>query len=293
MRRILLIVFWLAVFGVLAFLTLSKHEEIEHLEMRATGNIQTEHVDRIWFSPRGELVGIGQNESRLIVRVWPGSGGSLIRERTLALPPAKDPAKPIFAVSGDASQAAWVDSAGLRIASLISPERKDADSIETKRRIAISALAFTGPGRLAALYRDGELEIWDVAGRRVSASTHLDLADPGVLVSSGAYVAAYSSVSGNTFVFDTAADRFSLLEYKKYPLEYLSLTLSPQARFAVGTRESVRQQGRSISVPGPVRSLAFYDRNRVVVGEIFRGSICSVPIRDRNSSRTRNPARPY
>ena len=170
MRRILLIVFWLAVFGVLAFLTLSKHEEIEHLEMRATGNIQTEHVDRIWFSPRGELVGIGQNESRLIVRVWPGSGGSLIRERTLALPPAKDPAKPIFAVSGDASQAAWVDSAGLRIASLISPERKDADSIETKRRIAISALAFTGPGRLAALYRDGELEIWDVAGRRVSAS---------------------------------------------------------------------------------------------------------------------------
>ena len=72
MRRFLHIAFWLAVSGVLAVIFLARHEKpeyVESLETSVTGNIRTDHVDRIWFSPNGELVGIGLNESQLIVRV--------------------------------------------------------------------------------------------------------------------------------------------------------------------------------------------------------------------------------
>ncbi len=58
--------------------------------------------------------------------------------------------------------------------------------------------------KLAALYQDGELNILDVGGDRVVASTHLDTADPGLLIANGSYLAAYSSANGNAFVFDTA-----------------------------------------------------------------------------------------
>src|SRR5262249_55359207 len=64
---------------------------------------------------------------------------------------------------------------------------------------------------------------------------------------------------------------FSLIEHKQYPRDILSLTLSPQARFAVVTPETIEQQGYSILVPGLTRGLAFFDRNRVLVGGDFRG----------------------
>jgi len=77
----------------------------------------------------------------------------------------------------------------------------------------------------------------------------LDIADPAFLVSTASYLAAYSTTSGHAFVFDTVGDHFSLIEHKQYPRDILSLTLSPQARFAVVTPETIEQQGYSILVP--------------------------------------------
>src|SRR5262249_36283574 len=85
------------------------------------------------------------------------------------------------------------------------------------------------------------------------------------------YLTAYSTTSGHAFVFETAGDRFSLIEHKQYPRDILPLTLSPQARFAVVTPEKIEQQGHSILTPGVTRGLAFFDRNRVLVGGDFPG----------------------
>jgi hypothetical protein len=272
MRRFFPVVFWLTISITLAFIYLTKYEVAERLEASATGNIETEGISRLWFSPGGELVGLGGNESQLIVRVWSGDAGRLIRERTVGLPAVKGAAKPIFAVSSDAAKVAWISPAGVHVESLISPPPESPDALGFQRKVAISALAFTGLGRLAALYQDGELEIWDLAGERVAASRHIDIAEPVSLLANGPYIAAYSSATGYAFVFDTGAgDKFSLLENTKYPRDCLSLTLSPQARLAVGTRETLEAEGRSFTAPGPIRTLAYYDRNRVLVGGDFSG----------------------
>ena len=290
MRRFFLVVSWLTVLVTLAFVSLTKYEVTEHLEASATGNIETEGISRLWFSPGGELVGVGGNESQLIVRVWSGGTSHLSRERTVSLPAATGAPKPIFAVSADAGKAAWITPAGVHVESLISPPPENSDTLGFKRKIAISALAFTGLGQLAALYRDGELEFWDLAGERVAASKHIDIAEPVSLLANGQYMAAYSSASGDAFVFDTGAgDRLSLIEYKNYPRDCLSFTLSPEARFAVGTRQTLEAEGHSLAAPGPVRTLAYYDRNRILVGGDFSGIYMLGPGQDPQQVAVANP----
>jgi hypothetical protein len=130
MRRFVYTSFWLTVFGTLAIFFLSTYEKTERLELRVTRNIRTNHIDRIWFSPGGELVGVGRNETQLIVRVWSGAAGALVRERVVSLP-GNSQEKPVFAVSGDASQAAWLDPAWVRLVSLIAPERESTAILRT------------------------------------------------------------------------------------------------------------------------------------------------------------------
>src|SRR4029450_9336036 len=100
MRRFVCIGFWLTVFGTLTIYFLSTYEKTERLEMRLTGNIRTDHVDRIWFSPANELGGAGRKETGVVVGVWPGTSGALVRQRVVSLP-AASPENPVFAVSGD------------------------------------------------------------------------------------------------------------------------------------------------------------------------------------------------
>ena len=90
MRRFLHIGFWVSILGTLAVLIVSRYEKVEHLEARVTGNIRTGHVDQIWFSPTGELVSIGLNQTQLIIRVWSASAGALVRERTVSLRIARE-----------------------------------------------------------------------------------------------------------------------------------------------------------------------------------------------------------
>src|SRR5213594_4051383 len=107
MRRLVLIVLWFTVVGILCVIVLSKYDIAERLQVRPLETIQTESLSGLWFSPRGELVGVGQNGSQLSVRVWSGSAGKLIRERTVRLPAAKNAPNPAYTVSGDASKVAW------------------------------------------------------------------------------------------------------------------------------------------------------------------------------------------
>jgi hypothetical protein len=252
------------------FFSLAKYKQVERLETHVTATIPVEGLERIWFAPSGDLAGIGVQKSRLSVRVWSRTGAP-VRMRELDLAAAKSSAKPVFAVSAEGTEVAWVDDTSLRLTRIAGTEPESRSLTHFKKAAPITGLAFAGPGKLAALYGNGELELRELAGGRVVASTRLEMAEADLLLSNGLYLAAYSSGSGAAVVFDTTGDRFSLIENKKYPQDNLTMTLSPSARLAVGTREAVEQLGNSFRSPGPVRSMSFLDRNRVLIGGDFEG----------------------
>jgi hypothetical protein len=270
--RGLFIAVWVSLFFALAYFALPKYEVTEHLQSSSLGNIRTEHLSRIWFSPGGDLVGVGQFGAHITLQVWASRDGAQLRECTLELPSTKEMPDPVFAVSSDASKVAWISSAGVHVENPFPGGKQDAADHPFRRKVPIASLALTGPGELATLYRDSELELWDLAHDTVSASKTLSFNEPGPLISNGAYLAAYSLFSHDVFVFDTGSgDKLSVLEYTKFPPDMLSATLSPLARLAAGTRDALRMQSNSIPALGPIRALAFCDRNRVFVGGDFPG----------------------
>src|SRR5260370_22459692 len=119
MRRALTIVFWTSIVGAVLYIAFSKYDIIERLEAHGAGKIEASDASRIWFSPTGELVAIRVDDSELTVRVWSNPGEPVPRERNFTVnwsekrPASKQPR--IYAVAEDASKAAWISSAGLRV----------------------------------------------------------------------------------------------------------------------------------------------------------------------------------
>jgi len=256
----------------LAFFAMPRYEVSEHLQAKALGNIETADISRLWFSPSGELVGIGKAGSHISIHVWASGNGAQLRERTVELPSTKEMADPVYAVSSDASQVAWTAGAGVHVEDTFPAAKQNAPSHPFRRPVPIVSLALTGSSRLAALYRDGELELWNLASDTVTASKPLPIKEPGPLLSNGPYLAVSSLLSRDVFVFDTGiGDKLSVVEYTKYPPEMLSVNLSALARLAAGTSEKLYIEGQPIPAPGPIHALAYCDRNRVLVGGDFAG----------------------
>jgi hypothetical protein len=263
---------WVSLFFALAYFALPRYEVREHLQTGALGNIESANIARIWYTPSGELVGIGQLGSHITIHVWASRSGAKLRERTLELPSTKELPDPVYAVSSDASKVAWIAAAGVHVEDAFPAAQPVASDHPFRRRVPILSLALTASGELATLYRDAELELWDLRNDTIAASKSLSITEPGPLLSNGAYLAASSLFSRDVFVFDTGTgDKLSVLEYTKYPLDMLSVTLSPMARLAAGTHDKLQIETHPIPAPGAVRALAYYDRNRVLVGGEFPG----------------------
>src|SRR5260370_14667737 len=270
--KALYIAVWVSLFFSLAYFTLPKYEMEERIQAGALGNIQSENLSRLWFSPRGELVGLGQLGPHLTVHVWSGRNAAPLRVRDLELPSTKERPNPVFAVADDGSKIAWIAAAGVHIENLFSTAGQVAVDHPFRRSVPVSSLALMGSGDAAAIYRDGELDLWDLTRETISASKLLSITEPGPLIARGSYLAVYSLFSHDVLVFDTGTgDKLSVLEYTKYPADMLSVTLSPLGRLAAGTRDKVQVQGFPIAEPGAVTALAFSDRHRVMVGGDFRG----------------------
>ena len=109
----LYIAVWVSLFFGLAYFTLPKYEMEERIQAGALGNIQSENLLDLWFSPSGELVGLGQLGSHLTVHVWASGNAAPLRVRDLELP-----AKPVFAVADDASKIAWIGTGGVHVENL-------------------------------------------------------------------------------------------------------------------------------------------------------------------------------
>jgi hypothetical protein len=270
--KFIAIAVWVSLFFALAFFALPKYEVSERLQAGALGNIETANIARIWFSAAGELVGIGKVGSHVTIHVWDSQKGAKLRERTLELPNTRDLPDPIYAVSSDASKVAWLGREVVHVEDTFPAGQPVASDHPFRRRVPITSLALTGSSELATLYKDGELELWNLNSDTISVSKLLSITEPGPLLSNGAYLAASSLFSRDVFVFDTGlGDKLSVLEYTKFPPDMLSVTLSPMARLAAGTRDKLQLEGHPIPAPGPIRALAYYDRHRVLVGGDFPG----------------------
>jgi hypothetical protein len=258
--KFIAIAVWVSLFFALAFFALPKYEVSERLQAGALGNIETANIARIWFSPAGELVGIGKSGSHITIHVWDGHKGARLRERTLELPNTEELPDPVYAVSSDASKVAWVSNDGVHVEDTFPLAQPVASDHPFRRRVPITSLALTGSSELATLYKDGQLELWDLNRDTISVSKLLSITEPGPLLSNGAYLAASSLLSHDVFVFDTGlGDKLSVLEYTKFPPDMLAVTLSPMARLAAGTRDKLQLEDHPIPAPGPIRALAYYD----------------------------------
>jgi hypothetical protein len=270
--RVIAISVWISLFLALAFFALPRYEVRDQLQARALGNIDTADISRLWFTPAGELVGIGQVGSHVTIHVWASSNGARLRDRTLELAATKQLPDPVYAVSSDASKVAWIGSAGIHVEDSFPTAQPVASDHPFQRPVAITSLALTSSNGLAALYSDAALELWNLTTDTITASKPLSFTEPGPLLSNGAYLAASSLASRDVCVFDAGTgDKLTVLEYSKYPLETLAVTLSPLARLATGTRDKLQIEGQPIPAPGPIHALAYYDRNRVLVGGEFAG----------------------
>src|SRR5579864_4933672 len=152
---------WVSLFFALAYFALPRYEVREHLQTGALGNIESANIARIWYTPSGELVGIGQLGSHITIHVWASRNGAKLRERVLELPSTKVLPDPVFAVSSDASRVAWIAAAGVHVEDAFPVAQPVASDHPFRRRVPITSLALTSSGELAALYRDAELELWD------------------------------------------------------------------------------------------------------------------------------------
>jgi WD40 repeat protein len=270
--RVIAVAIWISLFVALAFFAMPRYEVSERLQAKALGNIETADISRLWFSPAGELVGIGKTGSRISIHVWASRNGAQLRERTLELPSTKGMPDPVYAVSGDASKLAWIAGAGVQVEDSFPASQTNATNHPFRRPVPVASLALTGSGRLATLYRDGELQLWNLSTDTVTASKALGITEPGPLLSNGVYLAASSLASRDVFVLDTGTgDKLSVLEYTKYPPEMLWATLSPLARLASATPDKLYMEGQSIPAPGPIQALAYCDRNRVLAAGDFPG----------------------
>jgi hypothetical protein len=272
--RVIAVAVWISLFLALAFFAMPRYEVSERLQAKTLGNIDTMDIARLWFSPGGELVGIGQTGAHISIHIWASRDGAQLRERTLELPSTKGMPDPVYAVSSDASKIAWFASAGVHVEDSFPAAQQNGTDHPLRRTVPISSLALTGPGKLATLYSDGKFELWNLSSDTVTASKPLAITDPGPLLSNGVYLAASSLASREVFVFDTGTgDKLSVLEYTKYPPEMLSATLSPLGRLAASTSDKLYMEGQPIPAPGAIRALAYCDRNRVLVGGDFPGII--------------------
>ena len=263
---------WISLFLALAFFAMPRYEVKERLQTAVLGNIDAVDISRIWFTPAGELAGIGQAGARLTIHMWAGRNGAGLRERALELPSSKERPDPLYAVSSDASKVAWIANGAVHVEDCFPAAQPVASDHPFRRPVAIASVAFIGSNGLAVLYRDAELELWNLTRDTVTTSKPLSFTEPGPLLSNGPYLAASSLLSRDIFVFDTGiGDKLSVVEYTKYPAEMLAVTLSPIARLAAGTRDKLQIEGQPISAPGPIYALAYYDRNRVLVGGDFPG----------------------
>ena len=274
MARVVFVFLWVAVFGSLAWVSLPNYEVRERIDSTPLRTIETNNNSKLWFTPSGELAGYGLDGMHITARVW-STSGNLLRERTLELTsPVKAPA-PTFAVSNDTSQIAWVSPSGMRVEGLFAEQpgkRGEEAAHPLRRRLPIASLAFIGPNKLASLYEDGELELWDLASDQVTASRTIPITNPGPLISKGAYLATYSLFSHDAFVFDiSSGNRIALLENSRYPSEILSVALSSQGRLAVALRESLQERGAAVLAPGAIRAISFHDLSRVMIAGDFPG----------------------
>src|ERR1700730_11004199 len=113
--RAIAVAVWISLFLALAFFAMPRYEVSERLQSAPLGNIETADISRVWFTPAGELVGIGQVGAHITIHMWASRNGARLRERALELPNTKERPDPVYAISSDASKVAWIARSGIHV----------------------------------------------------------------------------------------------------------------------------------------------------------------------------------
>ncbi len=255
-----------AVLVVVLMLNYGLMDQIQTLPVATLA--QSQGVDQLWFHDRS-LIGVKKQDAGLSVTVWSSSDGHEERKHLL---PAHGPST----VAPDASAAAWFSGGGVHVRALTGPKAGTERTVPLPGK-AVSGLAFTELAGLAALFGNGELVMLNPETGSALVSTKVNLAD-GVLSASGTYLTVAVPSRGEAYTYDTrAADRISFVEYRKTPLPFQTMTLSPGGRLVFGTQDGAYYSERPLGAPGRVRAITVVDNERVFAAGDFAGIYFLLP----------------
>lgn len=270
------------------------------------GRSRLSELSELWFSEKGDLVGVGKQGHVVFIESW--VGGTPTRpihidledlwqdaEKSLRGGPSygiTERQNVSFAVSRDTSTfvAAWggilvvQDLIKRMTTSLLLVERSKVVRTDVKDAglrpadAKIVAVALGDRGRLALLWDDGLLEIRDIETRKVLQSITDVSPRPASLFISGRLLAVASVRQSQVDIYDLRALGFGSvteLPLRGDPKDF-SMAISDDERIAVadGTREiayvapPVKTTYRA---PGPVLAVSFYGRDQLLVGGNFGG----------------------
>ena len=219
-------------------------------------------VDQLWFHDRS-LIGVKKTDAGLNVTVWASADGHEERKHVI---PAHGP----VTLAPDASAAAWFAGGAVHVRALTGPKAGSDRTVAVPGK-AITGLALTELGGLAALSGNGELAMLNPETGSALVSTKVNLAD-GVLSASGSYLTVAVPARGEAYTYDTrSADRISFVEYRKTPLPFQTMTLSPGGRLVFGTQDGAYYSERPLGAPGRVRAITVVDNDRIFAAGDFSG----------------------
>jgi hypothetical protein len=256
--------------GVAVFFTVRTWGIGERLETRPAAEIGEKDLASVQILSTGQVVGLRRNGSKTQVWIWGVDDAKLKNQRTFDIPSSEGeaPEKVPVAISPDGSRIAWPTPGSVRVEELAgaSPAR---GVIRLERSRPLAGLAFADAGRLALLYRDGQLELRDVKNKTILASEKTGVNKPGSLLLFESKLAVFSPTTGDTYTFDSS--RLSLVENKRMTPPLIAVALSGSGRIAALTERGVIQNDILCAAPGAVKALTFDEDGRLLAGGEFEG----------------------
>jgi energy-coupling factor transporter ATP-binding protein EcfA2 len=277
-------------------------------EVTERGRSKLRGLSQLWFSDRGDLVGVAKQGS--VVSIQPWLGGKPAETMTdidledlrqqaekYSKLPSPDAQDMPFAVSRDMSSfvTAWrgvvifrdlttkatTRTTAVNFASDPNASRTDPNDREFNLRppdAEIISLAFVGNGHLALLYKDGVLDIRSLQTRKVVSSLSDSEIAPATLFAFNDLLIAVSADQPRVNIYDI--DRLGFGAIMKRTLmggpKAISIDISEEKRIALanGTDEIVYiapPDALTYNAPGPVSAVSFYSGTQLLAGGEFNG----------------------
>lgn len=271
-RSFLQFMAWLLLSGFGVSFAIWQGQMAERIETQPVKQLKEKTIQRLWFTPQGQLMALRREGTIMFVLQVGTAPDARLEEKPVILPSDKSDLP--FAISPDGSQAAFAYREKVTLQPVFGATAfRERELEETPKRLVL-----TGTGLLIALSRDGELTVFDTKDLQKRASQKTKVTDADFLEANSSFITAASKREPRAQVFDTRTlPKIQIVEEREFLDPFLSITLSPAGRIAVGTEVGPLLAERPMNTPGAVTALCFFDEHHIAAAGTFEGILLLPP----------------